>query len=103
MSDVGHRFPPESGTLSGFFDQHADRQFVTRHCLYCDGAGATAGCAGPEPCEECDGTGFKYRAIWTTEDGITCSMTGSGATPPDANDRAVMELVARAGFNRSES
>lgn len=71
-------------------------QFVTRFCPYCDGAGATAGCAGPIPCEECDGTGSKYRAVWTTDDGLICSMTGSGRTPPDANTRAAMEMVARA-------
>lgn len=81
-----------------FLDLPGDPQFVTRPCLYCDGAGASAGCSGPEPCDECDGTGAKYRAIWTTDDGVTCSMTGSGCTPPDANDRAVMELITRAAL-----
>lgn len=90
-------------TLFWAVPERPDRQFVTRDCLYCAGAGATAGCTGPIPCEECDGTGRKYRAVWTTDDGVTCSMTGSGSTPPDANARAIMELVAGAALNRSES
>lgn len=35
--------------------------------------------------------------------GIPASMTGSGATPPDANARALMGMFARAGFPRSEA
>jgi hypothetical protein len=81
------------------------RRFLTRHCLYCDGAGSVQASwgTGAEPCEECDGTGLKYRAVWTTDDGITCSMTGSGAIPPDGNTRALMELVARSAMARPES
>lgn len=91
-----------SGRPSLFWDAPlpADRHFVTRHCLYCDGAGAVQASrgTGAEPCEECDGTGLKYRAVWTTDDDVTCSMTGSGAIPPDANARVLMELVARAAI-----
>lgn len=71
---------------------------TVRPCPYCAGAGATAGCTGPLPCEECDGTGRKYRAIWTTEDGLTCSMSGSGHGPDDES-RMAMEMFARAAIS----
>lgn len=76
--------------------------FVTRECPYCGGIGRFGWCSRAHSCEECDGTGFKYRASWTSHDGIVCSMTGSGNQPPDANTRAVMEIVARAAQDATE-
>lgn len=95
----------ERSTLFWDAPERSDRQFVTRDCPYCDGLGRIGwgGCSRSHDCEECDGTGKKYRAVWTTDDGVTCSMTGSGATPPDANIRAVMEMIAGAALDRSET
>jgi hypothetical protein len=40
-----------------------------RPCPYCEGDG----------CEECDGTGKRFRQSWTTDDGVAISVSGSGA------------------------
>jgi hypothetical protein len=94
----------ERESLCAFLELPGNPQFVTRDCPYCDGIGRFGweGCSRSSDCEECDGTGHKYRAIWTTDDGIVCSMTGSGNQPPDANTRAVMEIVARAALDATD-
>ena len=60
-----------------------------RRCPYCEGNG----------CEECDETGFKYRATWTTPSGIPVSATGSGERPSEET-RAAIEALAVAAAER---
>lgn len=64
-------------------------------CKGCDGTGAIAGCVLPENCPECDGTGKRHRVVWTTENGLTCEMSGNGPMP-DPNTKAAAEMVWRA-------
>lgn len=57
-----------------------------RDCLYCNGRG----------CEECDGTGKKYRYNGVTPDGLTYSVSGSGDGPTPETIAAFNELVSAA-------
>jgi hypothetical protein len=56
-----------------------------RKCVYCAGNG----------CEECDGTGKRYREHLVTPEGIRFSVSGSGALTDEARE-ALYDLVRAA-------
>jgi hypothetical protein len=59
-----------------------------RACPLCGGVG----------CEECDHTGVRYRQTWDAPDGVTISVTGSGAFNPELAE--AFEAIAKAAVEK---
>ncbi len=59
---------------------------IVMSCTYCLGSG----------CEECDGTGKRYRIFSELDDGTSFNVTGSGSGPSDEQIEALRAMAQAA-------